>query len=149
METQTEAQMENQTIEFSIPSHPQFLQLVRGMVTKVSAMMELAPDLTGNLTLAVDEACSNIIKHSYLNDPKGKIDLCIRFGDKQFEIIITDYGKQCDISQLKPRDLKDIRPGGLGLYIMNKVMDSVTYSCGIDGKNKVIMIKTLEGNQEG
>ncbi len=140
---------EDQTVEFSIPSHPKFLQLVRGTVTKVSAMMGLAPELAGNITLAVDEACSNIIKHSYLNDPKGKIDLCIQFGDKQFKIVITDYGKQCDINQLKPRDLKEIRPGGLGLYIMNKVMDSVTYSCGIDGRNRVILIKTLGGNQEG
>ena len=144
-----ENQTEDQTIELSIPSHPQFLQVVRGMVAKVSAIMELAPDLTGNITLAVDEACSNIIRHSYLNDPKGIIDMHIRFGNSQFKIIITDYGKKCDISQLKPRDLNNIRPGGFGLYIMNRVMDSVTYSCGIDGKNRVIMVKTLEGNQEG
>ena len=140
---------EDQTIELSIPSHPQFLQVVRGMVAKVSAIMGLAPDLTGNITLAVDEACSNIIRHSYLNDPKGKIDMHIRFGNSQFKIVITDYGKKCDISQLKPRDLNNIRPGGFGLYIMNRVMDSVTYSCGIDGRNRVTMVKTLGSNQEG
>lgn len=139
---------DQQTIELSIPSHPQFLQLVRSMMAKVSAIMGLASDHAGNITLAVDEACSNIIRHSYLNDPNGKIDLCIRFGKTQFEIIITDYGKQCDVTKLTPRDLNEIRPGGLGLYIMNKVMDSVTYSCGIDGKNRVTMVKALEGNQE-
>ncbi|MCG8619513.1 MAG: ATP-binding protein [Desulfobacterales bacterium] len=133
----------NQTIELSIPSHPRFLQVVRAMMGRVAAILDIPDSKSGNLVLAVDEACSNIIKHAYFNDPSGTIDFCVTLDKKRLEIAITDYGKSCDISLMKPRALDDIRPGGLGTYIINQVMDEVEYRCGHNGRNQIRMVTRL------
>jgi anti-sigma regulatory factor (Ser/Thr protein kinase) len=136
--------MASENIKLSIPSHPKYLQLVRGAMEKATRIIGFSEDGSGHIILAVDEACSNIIKHSYMNDPKGKIDISIEIHGKELKIHITDYGKQCDIRQMQSRDIEDIRPGGLGIYIINQVMDSVEYDCSSASQNQVIMIKRME-----
>lgn len=136
--------MASENIQLSIPSHPKYLQLVRGVMKKITEIIGFSEDDSGHITLAVDEACSNIIKHSYMNDPGKKIDISIKAHGKELEIHITDYGKQCDIRLMQSRDINDIRPGGLGIYIINKVMDSVKYDCSSPGKNQIRMVKRRE-----
>ncbi len=133
--------MASDDIQLSILSHPKYLQLVRGVMKKIADIIGFSEDDADHITLAVDEACSNIIKHSYMNDPEKKIDISIKAQGKELEIHITDYGKQCDISQMQSRDINDIRPGGLGIYIINNVMDSVEYDCSSPGKNQIRMVK--------
>lgn len=133
--------MKSDQIRLSIPSHPQFLQLIRGVMEKCATLAGFDRVECGNIVLAVDEACSNIIRHSYGNDAGGKIDIQAVIRNSGLEIIIEDYGTQCDLAQLRPRDLDDIRPGGLGIHIMNTVMDSVEYDCSSPSRNQVVMIK--------
>ncbi|MBA3011769.1 MAG: ATP-binding protein [Desulfobacula sp.] len=141
MDTST---MASGKIQLSIPSHPQYLQLVRGVVKKATGIIGVSRKDSDHIILAVDEACSNIIKHSYMNNPEKTIDISIGTQGKELHILITDYGKKCDIRQLLPRDIDIIRPGGLGLYIINHAMDSVEYDCSASGKNQVRMIKCLK-----
>ncbi|MCP3941021.1 MAG: ATP-binding protein [Desulfobacteraceae bacterium] len=131
-------------IQLSIPSHPKYLQLVRAVMEKVTHTSGFTEDDSDHIILAVDEACSNIIKHSYMNNPEGKIDISIEIHEKELKINVTDYGNQCDIKQMQSRDLKDIKPGGLGIYIMNQVMDSVKYDCSSAMQNHVSMIKRMK-----
>ena len=133
--------MTSENIQLSIPSHPKYLQLVRGVIEKITEIIGFSGDDSGHITLAVDEACSNIIKHSYMDDPGKKIDIAIKAHGKELKIHITDYGKQCDIRLMQSRDINDIRPGGLGIYIINTVMDSVEYDCSSPGKNQIRMVK--------
>ena len=140
--------MTDQTIEMSIPSHPRFLQLIRAVMGKVSAILEIPKDQAGRITLAVDEACSNIIKYAYLNAPSGKLDFLIHLETNRLEITITDYGKACDINKMKPRDISDIKPGGLGTYIISQVMDTVEYQCGHKGRNRIRMVAALDTPKE-
>ncbi|MCG8637987.1 MAG: ATP-binding protein [Desulfobacterales bacterium] len=140
--------MTDQTIEMSIPSHPRFLQLIRAVMGKVSAILEIPRDQAGRITLAVDEACSNIIKYAYLNAPSGKLDFLIHLETNRLEITITDYGKACDINKMKPRDISDIKPGGLGTYIISQVMDTVEYQCGHNGRNRIRMVAALDTPKE-
>ncbi len=128
-------------IEFSIPSHPVFLQMVRAVVKKAGEMINLPADQAGLIVLGVDEASSNVIKYAYDNDPAGRLDYLITLDTDRMDICITDYGRSCDIPQLKSRDIDDVRPGGLGIYIINEVMDQVVYACGKDNKNQIRMTK--------
>lgn len=128
-------------IEFSIPSHPVFLQMVRAVVKKAGEMINLPEDQAGLIVLGVDEASSNVIKYAYDNDPGGRLDYIITLEADRMDISITDYGRPSNIPRLKPRDLDDVRPGGLGLYIINQVMDQVVYACGEDNKNQIRMTK--------
>ena len=131
-------------MRINIPSHPKYLQLIRGVIEKMAVFAGFAEEDAGIIVLAVDEACSNIIKHSYMNDPGGEIDVAVEIRKTELEIIIADYGNQCDLDMMQPRDLDDIRPGGLGIHIMNAVMDSVTYDCSSKIRNQVKMTKLLK-----
>ena len=115
---------------------------------EITQTIGFSEDDSEHIILAVDEACSNIIKHSYMNDSQKKIDFCIETQENELKIQIKDYGKQCDIRQMKPRALTDIRPGGLGVYIMNQVMDSVKYDCSSAKQNQIIMTKRMDPLKE-
>jgi serine/threonine-protein kinase RsbW len=133
--------MESDLIHLQVRSHPQNLKQIRSLMTDVVSKTSLSQDDLGNLVLAVDEACSNIIKHSYKNDHTKNIDLTIQIKTDSIIITIIDYGTKLDISSMKSRNINDIRPSGLGIYIIKKVMNSIEYTHTPEGFNKVIMIK--------
>ena len=79
------------------------------------------------VTLAVHEACANIIEHSYQGDTGQRIDLTVLILPDHLTVEIRDYGNKPDLTTIEPRALQDVRPGGLGTHFMRSIMDSVTY----------------------
>ena len=130
----------------SIPSHPKYLQLARGMVKQIAACNNLPGHDTEQITLAVTEACANIIKHGYMNQPDGRINLYLDIVPEKLRITIEDFGCQWDPGTLKPRDLDDIRPGGMGIHLMTCTMDCVEFGCSGKNRNQLRMVKQLGGD---
>jgi len=102
------------------------------------------------LLTAVDEACSNIIKYTY-SDKGGYLSVsCYRDADSA-SIQIRDKGKafdpafanQPDISS----DLQDRPVGGLGIYLIKKLMDEVVYSSDRASGNILTLRKMLGKNK--
>jgi anti-sigma regulatory factor (Ser/Thr protein kinase) len=79
------------------------------------------------VTLAIHEACANIMVHSYHGDTAQRIDLTIWLTPADLIVDIRDYGSKPDLTAIHPRPLHDVRPGGLGTHFMRTIMDSVTY----------------------
>ncbi|WP_022663886.1 ATP-binding protein [Desulfospira joergensenii] len=131
-------------IGLSVLSHPRYLKLVRGATEKITRIMKFSREDSRNIVLAVDEACSNIIRHSYKNDPTGKIEFIFEIRLDKLIIRIMDEGLKCDIEKMKSRDIDPVQPGGLGIYIMKKVMDSLEFDCASPRKNQVTMVKKLQ-----
>jgi len=81
---------------------------------------------TALMVLALDEACTNVIRHAYAHECKPvrlemtSLRALVRF-------VLRDYGRSCDPKKIKSRKLEDIRPGGLGVHIIKQAFDSVTY----------------------
>jgi anti-sigma regulatory factor (Ser/Thr protein kinase) len=94
----------------------------------------------------VDEACTNIIKHAYFGKG-GIINITCELQDNDFVITIKDNGRPFDPNSIPPPDLEsdlDRRKiGGLGIYLMKKLMDDVSYSFNAKEGNKVVMRKKL------
>ncbi len=130
----------------SIPSHPKYLQLARGMVKKVAAVNKLSGHEAEDIVLAVAEACANIIKHGYMNQPDGKINLYLEIVPGKLRITIEDFGRQWDPATLEPRNLDDIRPGGMGIHLMTCTMDCVEFDCSGKNRNQLRMVKQLGGD---
>jgi len=93
------------------------------------------------LILAIDEACNNIIEHAYGEKESGDIILDIALLDDELIIRITDFAKPVDCRAIKSRALDDIRPGGLGVYLMHKVMDEVHFLERPGGMGNVLEMK--------
>lgn len=96
--------------------------------------------------IAVDEACTNIIKYAY-SEQGGCITLTCELQGNDFVVIIMDRGKPFDPSSVPPPDLEaylDKRKiGGLGIYLIRKLMDEVNYSFDAKRGNTLVMRKTL------
>ncbi len=115
------------TVSLTIPSHSKYLGLVRKVIQQVSQEGGFSEDEGRKLTLAVDEACSNVIKYSYEHDPTKTIVLTLANSEERLEIRIQDFGKCPDLEAIKPRDLDEVKPGGLGTHFIQSIMDEVTY----------------------
>ena len=96
--------------------------------------------------LAVDEACSNIILYAY-SGRKGIVKLVLELVGGDLIVTIKDRGKPFDPTSVPPPDLEadlnERKIGGLGMYLMRKVMDEVSYSFDAEDGNKLTMRKHL------
>ncbi|NCZ52311.1 MAG: ATP-binding protein [Verrucomicrobia bacterium] len=102
-------------LETCILSRPELLAPVRAMLEELAARIGFDETACGHLALAIDEALTNIIRHGYNNDPDQNIWISAwELSDPTgLRIQIDDLAPQVEVSQLKGRDLDDIRPGGL------------------------------------
>lgn len=99
--------------------------------------------------LAVDEACSNIIEHAYEGIPDGVIEISYQVGAGKITVVIHDHGKEFDISTVrKPnlsRDLSEREVGGLGVYLIHKLMDEVHFESSRKHGNTLTLVKRKSG----
>lgn len=104
------------------------LRRIRVYVTDALAPFIAAP-LARAITLAVDEAASNVVIHAYEGLDTGPLDVNITIWETRIDIELMDEGKPLQRSplstNLSPVQLVAGKRGGLGLPLMRKLMDSV------------------------
>jgi len=89
------------------------------------------------MVLALDEACTNVIRHAYGHACKPvRLKMTSLQGKVRFTL--RDYGQACDPSKIKSRALEDIRPGGLGVHIIRQAFDAVSYQPQARGTRLVL-----------
>lgn len=101
-------------------------------------------DITSNkIALAVDEACSNIIKYAYNHDVSKEICVEINHDKNDLLIRIIDDGKPFNPRKVPSPDmtqyLKEFRKGGLGIHIMRTVMDKIDYKPSVNQQKQNIL----------
>jgi len=114
-------------LSLSILSDPKNLKDVRKQVSRSAQEAGFDEQTQGRIVLAVDEAITNIIRHSYHGAVDQKIEVSLFNDPDALRISIRDFGNKPDLSKLRSRALKDIRPGGLGCYFIREIMDQVEY----------------------
>ena len=116
-------------VKLRFPARTGQLKEVRCVVRNAVKRIGCLPDLTDRIVLAVNEACMNIIQHAYGDKRTGEVILEILNNPDDEELVfrLTDFAKPVDTCVIKSRDLSDLRPGGLGVYLINEVMDKVEF----------------------
>ncbi|MFZ5908804.1 MAG: ATP-binding protein [Chloroflexota bacterium] len=98
-----------------------------------------------SIQLATDEACTNIIEYAYEGEGDNKIEVNCTWSGEEFNIVICDWGKSFDPSSVPEPNLTDDlsrrKIGGLGMYLMRRLMDQVDYRSIPDGGNILTMSK--------
>lgn len=140
----------NNNGELRVKSKTENLSDIRDFVSSNATKAGIQSTTIDKIILAVDEACTNIIKHAYKLSPKGEIIIKIDYNDKRFTISIIDYGQSFKPDTVPLPDLKkyyrEHRVGGLGMYLMKSLMDDVKYT-SIPGKyNEVLLSKNIRGD---
>lgn len=117
-------------------SNPRWLSAVRGAVERLTETLGFPAVQCRSITRAVDEALSNIVRHSYGNRLDKPIVMYFRKAQRRqdgevqrgLEILLCDRGPAVDASNLRGRPLEEIRPGGLGLHFIHEAIDSVEFT---------------------
>jgi len=132
-------------LTLTVPSQPDRLKLVRAAVAETAKFCGCAEDVARDIVIAVDEACQNIIRHAYRGSPDGEIALEIHRRGDEMIFLLRDFAETIDTALVKPRDLNDVRPGGLGTHFIRSVMDDVTFLQPPEGGGNLLrLIKRLE-----
>lgn len=141
---------EEKRYELKIPNQTDNLELIREFVSKLSAKVGFGDDDVDRIQTAVDEACTNVIKHAYEKEGEDHIGIIIQIDYQKLTIMITDQGKGFDPTQFKipimDEYLAELRVGGLGIYLMKTLMDEVDYTSQPGVGNNVRMVKYLVRN---
>lgn len=121
-----------------------YLTAVREFIFKYAKRFCTEEDWLYDLTLAVDEAVTNIIQHGY-EDTGGLVRIEIEIIPDGLQIIIHDTAPSFDPTTYPepdlPTDLEKRKTGGIGIYMMRKLTDKVDYCCLPDGHNELYLVK--------
>lgn len=122
-----------------------FLDEIRDFVGDIARSAGFDEKDVYNIQLATDEAASNIIEHAYEGVTDGVLDLSCGMEKDAIRIVLIDYGDPFDPSVIPVPDLKadlsERKIGGLGIFLMRKLMDEVHYEPRKDKSNVLTMIK--------
>jgi anti-sigma regulatory factor (Ser/Thr protein kinase) len=152
-------------VKLELRSNPLFLSGAREMVSSIAKRLGFSDEAAAHIALAIDEALCNVIRHGYDREaerpiwislfPEGGVATPASQGQPSpttgLRIVIEDEAKQVDPSVIKSRDLDEIRPGGLGVHIIQQVMDSVNYEhrTGPGGGMRLTMVKRKGSPADG
>jgi serine/threonine-protein kinase RsbW len=114
-----------------LPSESSFLALVKDVAKRMAEAAGFDESTAGKVALAVDEAAANVIEHAYHGSPDREVELRIDDRGRDFRAEVIDGGERLDREAVPRFELErfvnERRKGGLGVHLMEKIMDSVTF----------------------
>ena len=109
------------------PSEPAHLAKVREGVRDFLGGSAFSDEEEAKIIMALDEACTNIIRHAH-EDLVKPVRLEMKWLRDRLRFVLRDYGKPFHPLTVQSRDLQIVHPGGYGLFIIRTVFDHVDYS---------------------
>lgn len=139
--------MSSDTIRLDLPAQHKYLNILGACITSILTHLDgltEIPQLTYNIELAVQEVCTNIVRHAYVNQPTGRIDvtLTIERHPLRLTIDLRDEGKSFNITKVPAPNLEEGQVHGYGLFLIQQLMDEVTYEPQ-PGHNHWRLVKNL------
>jgi|TARA_B100000676_G_scaffold218945_1_gene215882 serine/threonine-protein kinase RsbW len=122
------------------------LKDVRSFCREVFDKLHIQEDLKDELVLAIAEAAQNIVKHAFKNaaEPNELMVVQISCENNKLQIAFYDRGTPVDPKKVKHREIDNVKPGGLGTFFIQEIMDVVEFK---DGKkpwiNHLVLTKQL------
>ena len=136
--------MSERVLELRFPAQAKELKTGREAVEERIRACGACPECARDVVMAVDEACQNVIRHAYVGEEEGPIDLTLDRSGDELVFSLRDFAPAVDPAQVKPRDLEDVRPGGIGTHLIRSVMDSTEFVKPDDGVGNLFrMVKRI------
>ena len=119
------------------------LKEIRSFAREVISKSTVLSACSDDLVLALAEAAQNIVKHAYNGQPTDDLlKVKISFKDNDLSMELFDKGKPVVPANIKPRDLDDIKAGGLGTFFIGQIMDEVIFkTTKVDWVNHLVLTK--------
>jgi len=125
------------------PVSSKSLKDIREFSREVIGKSKILEDSKEELVLAIAEAAQNIVKHAYKDNENtsDRMQIKILFENNKLEIGFFDKGKPVIKENIKHRSLDDIKPGGLGTYFIQQIMDEVVFKEATGWHNNLVLTK--------
>ena len=131
------------TVQFA--AKYEFLDEIRDFVGAIAREAGFDDRGVYNIQLATDEAASNIMEHAYEGSSDGVLEISCGMDGNSIRVVLVDHGEPFDPADVPPpdltADLADRKIGGLGIYLMRKLMDEVHYHPAGAKGNTLTLIK--------
>jgi len=137
--------MMERKITLAIDSNLENVPLVAATINKLCSFIRLSDLASYQIEVCVVEAVNNAIKHAYRNEGGHEVEVVITLHQNKLIVDICDQGRTMKqesktFLDFDPSDLKNLPEGGMGLFIINSIMDELNYrTCR--GKNTLTMTK--------
>ena len=141
-------QLDERTLEVNLPNVNGYERIAMECSAAFARMGGLGKERIDDLKTAVSEACLNAIQHGNKGRPDARVVVTMSLGDKDFRVTVMDEGEGIvDV----PRGI-DIRrkvkklepPNGLGLFLIQQLVDQVDFNEKHNGRHVVKMILKME-----
>lgn len=119
-------------------SNPENLKNLRELVRGTCKSLGLAEQASRQLVLAVEEAVTNVIRHGYSGALDGKLELELWLVGAELQVLLRDYAKPVPADCIKPRDLSECRPGGLGINLIDMSFDRWGFEIPTEGNGNLL-----------
>lgn len=141
-------------IEIRVPAKPQYVSVIRLTVSGLASRVGFSYDEIEDLKIAVSEAVTNVVQHAYKDQEEGEIVIGNALYDDKIEVMVSDYGNSFNFEEVKSQigpyqedeNVALLREGGLGLYLMETLMDEVRVNNN-EGGVTVFMTKYVTREQ--
>lgn len=131
----------------TFPASFEYLDEIRELVAEIARAGGFSEKTIYSLQLAADEAATNIIEHAYAGVKNASLSVTCEIQGDKISIVMHDSGKAFDSKTIKEpnltADLAKRQIGGLGVYLIRKIMDTVQYESSKSG-NVLTMTKRRE-----
>ena len=127
--------------EQSYPASTEVLGAVRAAVREACRQAGCGDECGEQVVLAVNEACMNIIQHGYRFAAGEQFMLRLSADDGMLTACLLDHGAAVSEADLRPRELDELRPGGLGVRFIRAMMDEVGFLPAPNGFTNCLQLR--------
>jgi sigma-B regulation protein RsbU (phosphoserine phosphatase) len=128
-------------LDLQFPARADELRAVRAGLRTALDAQEVAPEMRDRLVLAIDEACTNIIRHAYCGGADETIALQLTRDHDMLVFELRDRAPVVDPARVRARDLSECRPGGLGVAFIDALMDDWKLEPAADGTGNILRMR--------
>ena len=136
--------MNEETLKISLVNDLREIARVAAQIDEFCASLDLTSEVAFAVNLALDEILTNTISYGYDDDEPHRIEITVGPEAEALAIVIVDDSAAFDLSSAPTPDIGtslEERPlGGLGLFLVHQMMDSVEYRRE-EGRNIVTLKK--------
>ncbi|WP_409340688.1 anti-sigma B factor RsbW [Paenibacillus sp. MBLB4367] len=145
----------NPYVSLTVPANAEYLDIIRltlyGFATKAGFSFEEIEDMK----VAVAEACNNAILHAYGEGEPGTIDIRFENSGDGVTISVKDHGQSFSYAGEAGRaipphqnEISEVSVGGLGLFLMEALMDDVQVHADNGSGTEIVLTKRLSRKEE-
>ncbi|MBP1964744.1 anti-sigma B factor RsbW [Paenibacillus aceris] len=141
-------------VRLHIPAAAEYLDIVRLSLYGIASKLGFSYEDIEDMKVAVSEACNNAVLHGETSATLGQIQISYELGDGKLTVKVKDDGPGFDyeaqIGHSQPPvgdSLSELQSGGLGMYLMQALMDEVTVNT--DQGTEITLVKYVTNERDG